>query len=148
MYAESDPARLSFISTLRVYQLRGLSWIAQLWGCGLGCILADEMGLGKTVQTIASLALRRWSHVSNQSVITSPPSLVACPAMLVSHWVAEMVKFAPSSLLHPIRLSEMIDAELKARAALLVADKNSESLFMPQRNKLREAYDYVSAVGE
>ena len=35
---------------LKSYQLKGLSWIANLYEQGINGILADEMGLGKTVQ--------------------------------------------------------------------------------------------------
>lgn len=34
---------------LRDYQLKGVKWLASLWGNGLNGILADQMGLGKTV---------------------------------------------------------------------------------------------------
>ena len=40
---------------LKAYQLKGLSWLANLYEQGINGILADEMGLGKTVQSIAFL---------------------------------------------------------------------------------------------
>ena len=33
--------------TLKEYQLKGLSWLANLYDQGINGILADEMGLGK-----------------------------------------------------------------------------------------------------
>ena len=35
---------------MRDYQLRGLTWLVQLYEKGINGILADEMGLGKTLQ--------------------------------------------------------------------------------------------------
>src|SRR5215213_8026159 len=46
-------------ATLRPYQRRGLSWLAQMCELGLGGCLADDMGLGKTVQVIALHLPRR-----------------------------------------------------------------------------------------
>lgn len=144
--AESDAMRLTFSSTLRGYQLRGVSWISQLWDCGLGGILADEMGLGKTVQTIAALCLRKWKSGSLETML--PPSLVVCPAMLLSHWEMEVNKFAPPTLLRPVRLSEMIDTETRKRAAISRTNTTNDSLFIPERNKYQDAYDYVRVVGK
>ena len=41
--------------SLKPYQLKGLSWLANLYDQGINGILADEMGLGKTVQSISVL---------------------------------------------------------------------------------------------
>ena len=50
------PQPLMFRGTLKAYQLKGMSWLANLYDQGINGILADEMGLGKTVQTISLLA--------------------------------------------------------------------------------------------
>ncbi|MCW2799938.1 MAG: helicase, partial [Aeromicrobium sp.] len=72
---------------LRDYQLQGLQWMTQLVDLGLGGILADDMGLGKTVMLIA-LHLHRVQ-------ITSAPTLVVCPASVLSNWEREIHRFAP-----------------------------------------------------
>nr|WP_226995599.1 DEAD/DEAH box helicase [Gordonia phthalatica] len=68
---------------LRDYQLRGISWLAEVCSDG-GGILADEMGLGKTLQTIAHLAR-----------IERGPALVVCPTGLVTNWMREIHRWAP-----------------------------------------------------
>ena len=45
-----------FSGKLKVYQLKGMNWLANLYDQGINGILADEMGLGKTVQSIAFMA--------------------------------------------------------------------------------------------
>ena len=50
------PQPAMFKGMLKVYQLKGMNWLANLYDQGINGILADEMGLGKTVQSIAFLA--------------------------------------------------------------------------------------------
>ena len=45
-----------FCGQLKVYQLKGMNWLANLYDQGINGILADEMGLGKTVQSVAFMA--------------------------------------------------------------------------------------------
>ena len=55
--ADKDlPQPIIFRGLLKVYQLKGMNWLANLYDQGINGILADEMGLGKTVQSIALLA--------------------------------------------------------------------------------------------
>ena len=54
-----------FRGLLKVYQLKGMNWLANLYDQGINGILADEMGLGKTVQSISLLA-----HLSEVCVCT------------------------------------------------------------------------------
>ena len=60
------PQPAMFKGTLKVYQLKGMNWLANLYDQGINGILADEMGLGKTVQSIAFLA-----HLAEVSCRTS-----------------------------------------------------------------------------
>ena len=76
-------------ATLRDYQLRGVTWLAELTGAGLGACLADDMGLGKTV-TLIALHLHRRDRK-----LASGPTLVVCPASLLGNWEAEIRRFAP-----------------------------------------------------
>ena len=74
-------------ATLRPYQRRGLSWLAEMCELGLGGCLADDMGLGKTVQVIA-LHLHRRS-------LEAGPTVVVCPTSLLGNWERELARFAP-----------------------------------------------------
>jgi SNF2 family DNA or RNA helicase len=74
-------------ATLRPYQRRGLSWLAQMCELGLGGCLADDMGLGKTVQVIALHLHRR--------PLGAGPTLVVCPTSLLGNWERELARFAP-----------------------------------------------------
>ncbi|GGS47835.1 helicase SNF2 [Actinokineospora fastidiosa] len=82
--AEDVDAPPGLAATLRDYQLRGLRWLVRMTSLGLGACLADDMGLGKTI-TLIALHLHR----------ASGPTLVVCPASLLSNWEREIRRFAP-----------------------------------------------------
>jgi superfamily II DNA or RNA helicase len=71
---------------LRGYQRDGFIWLARLAEWGAGACLADDMGVGKTVQTLA-LLLRR---------APGGPALVVAPTSVVSGWLEEARRFAPT----------------------------------------------------
>ncbi|MBM7174026.1 ATP-dependent helicase, partial [Streptomyces sp. G44] len=52
--------------------------------------LADDMGLGKTLTTIAL-------HLHRAETTPSGPTLVVCPASLVTNWHREITRFAPAT---------------------------------------------------
>ncbi|GMS84866.1 hypothetical protein PENTCL1PPCAC_7041 [Pristionchus entomophagus] len=96
----SDPGRLESVksseiddlgedTTLRHYQLEGITWLGYLRRFGLSGILADDMGLGKTLQTLAAIV------TANQDASSPRPSLVVCPRTLVAHWCAEWERYFP-----------------------------------------------------
>jgi superfamily II DNA or RNA helicase len=76
-------------ASLRDYQRRGFTWLAELTGIGLGACLADDMGLGKTITLIALHLHRR------ERGLASGPTLVVCPASLLGNWEREVKRFAP-----------------------------------------------------
>ncbi len=78
------PAALQ--AELRPYQEEGFRWMARLAEWEGGACLADDMGLGKTIQTLAIL-LQRSSKGA---------ALVVCPVSVVSNWMAESQRFAPT----------------------------------------------------
>ncbi len=75
---------------LRPYQQRGFNWLYNNTVRGLGSCLADDMGLGKTVQVIALIVKLK------EEGWLEKPALVVCPTALISNWVKECKKFAPS----------------------------------------------------
>jgi superfamily II DNA or RNA helicase len=75
---------------LRPYQLDGYRWLRFLWTHQLGGILADDMGLGKTLQALALICHARLVCPEQ------PPFLVVAPTSVVSNWLSEAAKFAPS----------------------------------------------------
>lgn len=84
--------------TLRPYQENGLKWLWFLYSLKLGACLADDMGLGKTIQVLSLLLVLKKSRAKNR------PSLLIAPASLLSNWLAEAGRFAPSlriTLVHP-----------------------------------------------
>ncbi|KAK3911986.1 Chromatin-remodeling ATPase INO80 [Frankliniella fusca] len=86
---EEQPQPAMFKGNLKHYQLKGLSWVANLYDQGINGILADEMGLGKTVQSIAVLC-----HVAEKYGIWGP-FLIISPASTLHNWQQEMARFVP-----------------------------------------------------
>jgi superfamily II DNA or RNA helicase len=78
-----------FRTTLRPYQLEGLSWLQFMARNEFGGILADDMGLGKTVQLLAHLCLEK------ESGQLKAPYLVICPTSVLPNWLSEAERFAP-----------------------------------------------------
>jgi superfamily II DNA or RNA helicase len=76
-------------TTLRPYQLEGLSWLQFLRELKLGGILADDMGLGKTVQALAHILMEK------QNGRLPRPALVIAPASLLFNWQREAARFTP-----------------------------------------------------
>ncbi|KAB7835583.1 ATP-dependent helicase [Streptomyces mobaraensis] len=86
----APPATLK--ATLRHYQERALAWLAHTLHLGFGALLADDMGLGKTLTAIA-LHLHRAETMAGDA----GPTLVVCPASLMTNWQREIARFAPST---------------------------------------------------
>jgi len=78
-------------ASLRPYQLKGYRWMAQNSSIGFGSLIADDMGLGKTVQVIATLL-----KFKKEGLLKKEPALVVVPTTLLTNWMKEIGKFAPS----------------------------------------------------
>lgn len=76
---------------LRPYQRRGVSWLYRNSQMGFGSVLADDMGLGKTLQVIALLL-----KFQEEGAPDGGKALIVVPTGLLSNWMAEFEKFAPS----------------------------------------------------
>ena len=90
---EPPPGTPSF---LRPYQRIGVAHLAHL--CRNDChpLLADEMGLGKTVQILSLLHCGGFAE----------PSLVVCPASVVSVWIREAERFFPGLPVQTLRTGQ------------------------------------------
>jgi len=90
--ALTDPATVpvpaGVEAELRPYQRQGVGWLMALAEAGFGGVLADDMGLGKTLQALALLVCRHGGP--------GRPSLVVMPTSLVTTWVREAERFAPT----------------------------------------------------
>ena len=90
-YKQPDPlpAPEGFCGRLRLYQERGLGWLAFLYRFGQGACLADDMGLGKTIQLLAFL-----QYLKVQKELKRPVLLV-CPTSVMTNWRREAQQFTP-----------------------------------------------------
>ncbi|MEU6350122.1 DEAD/DEAH box helicase [Streptomyces sp. NPDC047072] len=84
------PPPTALKAELRHYQHRALTWLAHTLNLGFGALLADDMGLGKTLTTIAL-------HLHRAETAPAGPTLVVCPASLVTNWEREITRFAPTT---------------------------------------------------
>jgi len=81
---------------LRPYQEQGFHWLWFLHEIGSGGVLADDMGLGKTVQTLALLLAVKSEDAKNEGKRKPFKVLIVAPTSVVTNWLREMDKFAPS----------------------------------------------------
>ncbi len=85
----------SLKASLRPYQEQGFHWLSFLNEIGAGGVLADDMGLGKTVQAIALLLAVK---AADEKADSKRPfkALIVAPTSVVTNWLREMDKFAPT----------------------------------------------------
>ncbi|HEY8087662.1 MAG TPA: SNF2-related protein, partial [Polyangiaceae bacterium] len=116
---------------LRPYQEQGFQWLWFLHEIGSGGVLADDMGLGKTVQTLALLLAVKNEDAKVEGKRKPFKTLIVAPTSVVTNWLREMDKFAPS-LRHALwhgaerkeRQDEMEDADVVVTSyALLRRDE-------------------------
>lgn len=88
-YIDDVPQPTLFQGSLKGYQIKGMTWLANLYDKGISGILADEMGLGKTVQSIAFLC-----HIAETYGVWGP-FLIISPASTLHNWQQEMQRFVP-----------------------------------------------------
>jgi superfamily II DNA or RNA helicase len=81
---------------LRPYQEQGFHWLWFLHEIGSGGVLADDMGLGKTVQTLALLLAVKNEDLKDPNRRKPFKTLIVAPTSVVTNWLREMDKFAPS----------------------------------------------------
>ena len=86
-------------ASLRPYQEQGFHWLWFLHEIGSGGVLADDMGLGKTVQTLALLLAVKSADekaIEKGERKKRFKALIVAPTSVVTNWVREIEKFAPS----------------------------------------------------
>jgi len=114
------------------YQMEGVRWMWLLSKEKLGLILGDEMGLGKTFQIIYLFCLMKEHN--------NVPSLVICPATLVSNWRREINKFAPKLKVYThkgpqrtgnIEFLRKFDVVITSYDTLITSKGEMEYLFQP-----------------
>ncbi|WP_256011164.1 SNF2-related protein [Desertivirga xinjiangensis] len=80
---------------LRPYQKRGYSFMYRNAKIGFGSVIADDMGLGKTLQVITTLL-----KYKEEGLLKDKKALIVVPTGLLTNWLAEIEKFAPSLSVH------------------------------------------------
>ena len=83
-------------AALRPYQEQGFHWLWFLHEIGSGGVLADDMGLGKTVQTLALLLAVKAEDAKAEGRLAPFKALIVAPTSVVTNWLREIDKFAPS----------------------------------------------------
>jgi SNF2 family DNA or RNA helicase len=119
---------------LRPYQEQGFQWLWFLHEIGSGGVLADDMGLGKTVQTLALLLAVKNEDSKIEGRRKPFKALIVAPTSVVTNWLREMDKFAPS-LRHALwhgaerkeRQDELEDADVVVTSYALL--RRDEELF-------------------
>lgn len=92
----------ALLTSLKVHQEEGLSWLQSTWRVGFpGVLLADDMGLGKTLSALAFMA---WLAETRARLgMERQPMLVIAPTGLLANWVAEHERhLAPPGLGEPL----------------------------------------------
>ncbi|HEV7930682.1 MAG TPA: SNF2-related protein, partial [Nitrosospira sp.] len=85
----APPAALE--ARMRPYQERGFAWLYRNIRAGFGSVIADDMGLGKTLQVITALL-----KLKEDGRLTEAKALVIVPTSLLTNWVKEIARFAPT----------------------------------------------------
>lgn len=123
-----DASRISLETLnvpLRPYQQQGVRWLKQMLDAHYHPLLADEMGLGKTRQL--------WSVLALMADAMQAPTLVVCPASVISAWQNEH-DFYFSTL--PMRV---LSQETWLR------EKDRPTVFVASYSQLRRLYPLLKA---
>eukprot|EP00051_Salpingoeca_urceolata_P020622 m.311871 g.311871 ORF g.311871 m.311871 type:complete len:1376 (-) comp19655_c0_seq3:43-4170(-) len=136
-----------FNGTLKAYQLKGVSWLVNLYEQGINGILADEMGLGKTVQSIGTVA-----HLVEAENIWGP-FLVVAPASTLHNWQQEFARFLPDLKVLPywgnpkqrkLLRKKWSDKHLhKREAAFHVVITNYQLIILDEKYFSRVSWQYM-----
>ncbi|MCL2065614.1 MAG: SNF2-related protein, partial [Candidatus Cloacimonetes bacterium] len=94
--SEDIPLPEGLKAQLRPYQQRGFSWMYRNSRIGFGSLMADDMGLGKTLQVISILLKLK----EEKGLDKNRKALVIVPTGLLTNWLSEFEKFAPSLSVH------------------------------------------------
>ena len=112
---------------IKTHQVEGVRFLWDQVMAGQGCLLAHTMGLGKTMQVItllvaiAEAALSPNESISNQipSNIRDSKTLVLCPPTLIDNWMDELLIWAPTDSLGPLRKVDSTIKSLNQRWAII-----------------------------
>ncbi|KAJ3081079.1 hypothetical protein HK102_002599, partial [Quaeritorhiza haematococci] len=129
---KNHPVPSGLKATLREYQFRGYEWAISNLAHGFGVILADDMGLGKTIQTIAVLLNLKEKALSLGQA--APQTLLVVPTSLISNWLKELARFAPSLVATTFYGANRSASDLGLNAG---ADEDEEEAEGPPAKKRR-----------
>jgi SWI/SNF-related matrix-associated actin-dependent regulator of chromatin subfamily A-like protein 1 len=123
------------------YQIDGITWaMNQLQSTG-GALLADEMGLGKTPQAIIT------SKVIRDTLDGGLTILVVCPAVVVTHWQRQLIRWGAFQLAYTVLSYEKFTKAVKAGTiphhSLTIFDE-AHYLSNPKAQRTQAASHYLS----
>ncbi|KAI1331715.1 P-loop containing nucleoside triphosphate hydrolase protein [Xylariaceae sp. FL0255] len=123
---------------LRDYQVKGVSFLYDLFLRQTGGILGDDMGLGKTVQVAAFLTvafgktgdsrdakrMRKYRRAKNDWY---PRVLIVCPGSLIYNWKNELERWGwwVADLYHGTKRNDVLDAAKSGRLEVMITTYNT-----------------------
>jgi TATA-binding protein-associated factor len=100
------------------------------------------MGLGKTLQASAIVASDIAEHQEaymSDSEAKLLPSLIICPSTLVGHWVFEIEKFIPTSIINPLQYVGTPQDRIQLQSQI-----DNYNLIVTSYDVLRKDVDFLS----
>lgn len=114
---------------LRPYQLAGVKCLKHLLDMKCHPLIADEMGLGKTRQILSTI---QWI---NTEASCKQPTLIICPASVISSWQNEQNQYFP-----------YLKLQVLSRQTLSILTQDTSDLFVISYSQLRTCVNKLKMI--